>query len=190
MNINKKFGNILRIIKCKEKRYNIISQLQELYDKKIINTEILLNIIKGLVLIIFYNKQKIDNYIKIFDYLLINQQKNIVSILEYVDFSQQFELDEKIIKKIVINTDIFFENYINNNIDFNILLNIINSIIKKIKKVHININLKIYLYIHFIKKANDMIINKNNINNIISNINNYIDDIIKLINYFIKHIKE
>ena len=51
MNISKKFKDIFYILSDDEESINLIDKLQELYNKNIINIEILLNIIKGLIFI-------------------------------------------------------------------------------------------------------------------------------------------
>ena len=71
MNISKKFKNIFYILSDDHISIDIlIDKLQELYNSNIVNIEILLNIIKGLIYLVSINKNKIYDYIKIFDYFI------------------------------------------------------------------------------------------------------------------------
>lgn len=145
MNINKKFKNIFYILSNDHKSIDtIINKLQELYDKEIINIEILLNIIKGLIYLMSIDNTKINNYIKIFDYFIKLDNKTILNNFCIINFSKQFKVNESKINKIILNTDYIINN--TKNTEYKYIINFIFNISKKIKKLKTSINNKIIIY--------------------------------------------
>ena len=145
MDINKKFKNIFYILSQDHKSIDtIINKLQKLYDNKIINTEILLNIIKGLIYLMSVDNTKINNYIKIFDYFLKLDNKNILNNFCIINFSKQFKVNESKINKIILNTD-YILNY-SRNTEYKYIINFIYNVTKKIIKVNTSVSNKIMIY--------------------------------------------
>ena len=145
MNISKKFKNIFYILSKDHNSINIlIDKLQKLYDNKIINTEILLNIIKGLIYLVSIDNNKIYTYIKIFDYFLALDNKNILNDFSIIDFSKQFKVNENKINKIILNTDYILNH--TKNTEYKYIINFIFNVTKKIIRLKTSINNKIMIY--------------------------------------------
>tara|TARA_Y100000589_G_C27121805_1_gene616778 strand:- start:170 stop:712 length:543 start_codon:yes stop_codon:yes gene_type:complete len=145
MNISKKFKNIFYILSKDHNSINIlIDKLQKLYDNKIINTEILLNIIKGLIYLVSIDNNKIYTYIKIFDYFLELDNKNILNDFSIIDFSKQFKVNENKINKIILNTDYILNH--TKNTEYKYIVNFIFNVTKKIIRLKTSINNKIMIY--------------------------------------------
>tara|TARA_Y100000590_G_scaffold469795_1_gene659776 strand:- start:5617 stop:6159 length:543 start_codon:yes stop_codon:yes gene_type:complete len=161
MNISKKFKNIFYILSKDHESINIlIDKLQELYDSKIINTEILLNVIKGLIYLVSIDDNKIYTYIKIFDYFIELDNKNILNDFSIIDFSKQFKVNENKINKIILNTD-YILNY-SRNTEYKYIINFIYNVTKKIIKVNTSVSNKIMIYNIYM----DDVINNLNIKNL------------------------
>ena len=94
-----------------------------------IDVEILLNIIKGMIYLISIDKNKLYDYIKIFDYFLKLNDKNILNNFKIVNFSKQFKVDENKINKIILNTDYIINN--SNNIEYKYIINFILILLKR-----------------------------------------------------------
>jgi hypothetical protein len=164
MNVKKKFKEIFILLGIENSKQNkILMQLQILYDNQIISTELLFNLIKGMVYILYKNINSIDNYLYIFDKLLeVIHKKKIKQIFKSINnnnFSKQFEISEKIIEDIITQTDIFINKVINTKII--LLLDILNNIISEITKLNIDIDNKINIYIFIMKYYNREFYNNN-----------------------------
>jgi hypothetical protein len=182
MNVKNKFKEIFILLKIKESKQEIVlEQLQILYDNKILNSELLFNIIKGMVYILYENINKIDNFLLINKKLIkiMNKKKikKIFNSLKKYNFSKQFELSDVIIEKIIIETNSFINKI--NNTKLTLLLNILNNIINKINNLNIDFHNKINIYLHIMKYYNKEFYNKdfdyNNINIIVKFINKLIN---------------
>ncbi len=138
------------IILTKEQKNNILNCLEDLYIKKYINDEILLNLIKSFV-VIFYNNQTISNISDIYSNLLNSlseeEKTKLFNLFKKVNLSYQTKMQEHTVNKIILSIN----NYIINNNNFNGLLNIFNiyDIIRLNKKI--TFNNKIQLYIILLK---------------------------------------
>lgn len=178
MNVSKKFKNIFYILSNDHNSIDlIIDKLQKLYDNKIVNIELLLNIIKGLIFLTSIDDTKIGNYIKIFDYFLKLNDKNILNDFTIIDFSRQFKVNENKINKIIINTDYILNNY--KNTEYKYIIKFLFNIIKKIIRLKTSVNNKVMIYNIFL---DDVIydLNKNfnyhnmKFNELINNISKFI----------------
>jgi hypothetical protein len=179
MNIHKKFKDMFYILSDDHENVDIlIFKLQKLYDNNIIDIEILLNIIKGLILLLSIDNRKLYDYINIFDYFLNLNDKNILNNFAIIDFSKQFKVSEEMINKIIINTDYIVNNIIDTE-SKNILIFLFN-IVKKIIKLNVSVNNKIYIYNIYtddvINNLNTKNINYHNMkfNELINNITRFI----------------
>jgi len=185
MNINKKFKNIFYILSNDHKSIDlIINKLQKLYDNKIIDTEILLNIIKGLIYLFSIDNNKINNYIKIFDYFLELENINILNKFSIINFSKQFKVSEIKINKLILNTDYILNN--TKNTEYKYIINFIFNISKKITKLKTSINNKIIIYNVY---TDDVIYDLNNKNVNYKNLNYHNMKFNELINNIIKFLK-
>lgn len=178
MNVSKKFKNIFYIPSNDHNSIDlIIDKLQKLYDNKIVNIELLLNIIKGLIFLTSIDDTKIGNYIKIFDYFLKLNDKNILNDFTIIDFSRQFKVNENKINKIIINTDYILNNY--KNTEYKYIIKFLFNIVKKIIRLKTSVNNKVMIYNIFL---DDVIydLNKNfnyhnmKFNELINNISKFI----------------
>lgn len=163
MNVRNKFKEIFILLGIEDiKQDKILMQLQILYDNKIINTELLFNLIKGMVYILYENINRIDCYLYIYDKLLeVIHKKKIKEIFKSFNknnFSKQFEVSEKIVEMIIIQTDKFISKC--NNTKIILLLEILNNIINEINKLNIDIDNKINIYIYIMKYYNKEFYNK------------------------------
>ena len=140
------------IILNNDQKNNILNCLEDLYIKKYINDEILLNLIKSFV-IIFYNNQTIcDVYSNLLNSLSEEEKTKLFNLLKKVNLSYQTKMQENTINKIIMAIN----NYIINNNNFNGLLNIFNiyDIIRLNKKI--TVHNKIQLYIILLKNNCDI----------------------------------
>jgi hypothetical protein len=152
MNVSKKFKHIFYILSDDHKSVDIIiNKLQKLYDNKIVNIEILLNIIKALIYLTSIDKNNINNYIEIFDYFLILNDKKILNDFNVIDFSKQFKVSEIKINKIILITDYLLNN--TENTEYKYIIHFIFNLIKKIVKLNTSINNKIMIYIIYIENV-------------------------------------
>jgi len=186
MNLDDKFGKFFDTIIINNKRKKLFNILTILYDKNLLDQELILCIIKSLILVLSYNPEKIDiltNIINSYQDCGIELQKNLSNLFKKIDLSQQFSLSENVVDKIIFNTIDFFEIIEKNNLKllfqvwYDIILNTYN--IKKKDK-----NFKISMYLFFIKKSKK-IINDNNKNNFYLKIINLCSSTRTIINEFI-----
>ena len=179
MKISKKFKDIFYILNEDEKSINLmINDLQKLHDKNMIDDEILLNIIKALIYLISVDKNKLYDYIKIFDYFLKLNDKNILNNFKIVNFSKQFKVDENKINRIILNTDYILNN--STNIEYKYIIQFIYNITKKIVRLKTSVNNKITIYNIFLDDVifdiNTKNLNYHNMkfNELINNINKFL----------------
>lgn len=182
MNIINKFKYFLKPLIEEDKAIELLKILERLYYRKILNEELIYNIIKGLTLVFYIDPKYFDIYYTIFYNLLSTEKKKIEEIskrLNKLDMSIQINLSNKIVEKIILYTNFFFSNMNFLRTDLIILLWL--EIIKKIKKLKIDINLKINFYFHIVNK----IVNIKDKKNICNESINYINNLVKLVNIFI-----
>ena len=148
MNIKKKFKNIFYILCDDTNKVDILlNKLNLMYTNKLITLEILLNMIKGLVFILSYNKN-IDSYIDILDYFIILNDKHILNNFNIIDFSIQFKLNESKINQIIINIDFLLTNV--KNVELKDIIRFIFNITKKLIQLNITIQNKVNIFNTFI----------------------------------------
>ena len=190
MNINSKFKKLFNSIISKNKSKALLILLDLMYKKKILNKELVLNLIKGLILIFYVNIDQIDIYYNFYYKLLYYitfeldkaKRKEIFNKLKKIKLSLQFNLEGYIIDKIILVTNHFLMN-INSKYSFDILLDLWVGILDNIKLLNTSFDFKIKIYFHFIKKINNIIDeDKNDIYN--SSIV-YMKTVINMINKFI-----
>ena len=181
MNITDRFKNFLIPLIEKNKVSKLLNILDKLYLKKILNEELIFNIIKGLTLIFYIDPNYFDIYYKIFIDLLTYENTNKISKqLCSLDMSIQMKLNNRIIEKIILYTNLYFFNLKDIQTDITLLLLL--NFIHKVKDLKLSINYKINLYFHFINKA---IKNKDK-ETILIDLDKYLTDVIKIIISFIK----
>ena len=183
MKISKKFKDIFYILSDDEESINLmINNLQQLHDKNMIDVEILLNIIKAMIFLISIDKNKLYDYIKIFDYFLKLNDKNILNNFKIINFSKQFKVDENKINKIILNTDYIINN--SNNIEYKYIIQFIYNITKKIVRLKTSVNNKITIYNIFLDDVifdiNTKNLNYHNMkfNELINNINKFLKKLV------------
>lgn len=178
MNIKKKFKNIFYILSNDKNKVDILlDKLNIMYNNKLISLELLLNMIKGLVFILSYNKN-IDAYIDILDYFINLNNKNILNNFNIINFSLQFKLSESKINQIISNIDFLLMNV--ENVELKEIVTFIFNITKKLIRLDITINNKVNIFNIFIfdicKNINRKDLNYYlmKFNEIINNINKFI----------------
>ena len=178
MNIKKKFKNIFYILCNDVNKVDILlDKLNIMYNNKLISLELLLNMIKGLVFILSYNKN-IDAYIDILDYFINLNNKNILNNFNIINFSLQFTLSESKINQIISNIDFLLMNV--ENVELKEIVTFIFNITKKLIRLDITINNKVNIFNTFIfdicKNINRKDLNHYlmKFNEIINNINKFI----------------
>lgn len=183
MNIKRKFTKIFKMFLDEKKSNELIKILQTLYKKKILSKELILNLVKGLVIIFYIDNKYYELYFEILYHFLNNmnepKQKQIINSLSKVNLSLQFELEEYYIDKVIIYTNNLLTMIVNYDIEN--ILEIWSFIITQIRKIKLSKELKILLYSQLIKdtintlneeKENSINKIKNNINIIINLIKN------------------
>jgi hypothetical protein len=188
MKIYNRFKNIFDIFISKEESNKLLDLLHLMYTKKILNDELTLNLIKALVLILYMNKDNYSVYYQLLNYITFDMnkkiRKNILTQLECLDLSIQLNLNEKCIDKIIINTNILFLN--SQQIDIQKLLELWIEVINTTNLIKSSVPFKIGLYIHFIKKLNNIITEKKTINvGVHMGFVSYMKNITNIINNFI-----
>lgn len=160
MNIKRKFKKIFNVFLEQEKTEQLLELLQILYKDKILTKELILNLVKGIVIIFYIDNIYYELYFEILYYFYYNlskdKQKAIVNSISKIDLSLQFELDEYYIDKVIIYTNNLLSLVV--EYDIEIILDIWAYIINQIKKVKTSKETKILLYTQLIK---DVIITLN-----------------------------
>jgi len=153
MNIKRKFKKIFKIFLEEKKSDQLLELLQTLYKDKILSKELILNLVKGMVIIFYIDNLYYELYFEILCYFYYNlskdKQRAIVNSISKIDLSLQFELDEYYIDKVIIYTNNLLSLVI--KYDIEIILDLWEYIINQIKKVKTNKETKILLYTQLIK---------------------------------------
>jgi hypothetical protein len=131
------------IILNEKQKNDIFNYLELLYNKKYINNELLLNLIKAFVLIFYNNPNNCDIYLKLFKSLTEEENIKLFNLLKKINLSYQVKMDEYTINKIILAIN----NYIINNNTFDGLLNVYNiyDIIRLNKKIVFNNKIQLYI---------------------------------------------
>lgn len=155
MNIKRKFKKIFKVFLDMKKTDKILYLLQNLYNKKILDKELILNLIKGLIIIFYIDQIYFELYYEILDYFYCKMNKElqikIVNTISRLDLSKQFEIDDYYIDKIIINTNNLFALVI--KYDINLIFNIWIYVINQVKKNKLNTENKILLYSRLLKDS-------------------------------------
>ncbi len=145
--ISSAFDTILNDIQ-KQKIFTILNSL---YINNHINEEILLNLIKAFIIIFYNNPNNCNIYAELFGNLSKEETVKIFNLIKKIKFSNQINMSESCINKIILTINNYIIKNYNNNSNINILLNIYNiyDIIKLNKKI--SFQNKIQLYIVLLK---------------------------------------
>ena len=169
MKIKKEFSKIFNVVLTNYKTKIILAKLEMLYEQKIFNKEIILNVIKLLIISFNIDKNSYQKYNQFFDYLLKNKKSKFTIFINNYKLDYQSKLNEHTINSIII-----YINYIIINCnDYNKLTTNIVTILKKLKLLNIGFDNKLILFYHFVS----------NIDN--DDIDTYVNDIYKMVNIFI-----
>ena len=170
LNITSFFNNCIDI----NNTVKLVNLLELMYKDMLINTEILLNLVKALVLIFHLDNDNYNIYYSILHYIYYDMNKITRNLffekINSINLSSQLQLDDNIIENIIIITN----NYIIDNFTINCIeekvIEFINIIII-LQQLNCNISLhyKIKLYQYIIKNIIDI----NDFNKIISYIKKY-----------------
>ncbi len=159
----------------KEKSIKIANLLNYMYETKLLNTELLLNCIKALILIFYLDKNSFDIYYNILHYINNDMNKNIRELnfnkLKSINLSHQLELNNNIVEDIIIYTNLYILAN-NNNID-KMIIDLIN-LITNIQQLNTTFEVKTFFYLNILKKSKIEHINLVNVD-IISKINHFIE---------------
>ena len=170
INIKSFFINILEI----DETVKIDNILNLMYLNNLLNTELLLNIIKALVLIFYLDKNNFIIYYtileKINNFINSDVRDNCFNNLKKLNLSQQFKLDSDIIDDIIIYTNQYILLHYNN---LEKMLIELTNLICVIQKLNTNIYIKSSIYLCVLKKSKLEQINLLN-TDIINKINKFI----------------
>lgn len=155
MNIRKKFINIFNILLEQDKSNDIVTVLTFLNDN-VLNTEIVLNIIKILVLVFYIDK---NNYTIYYEYLLLLQKNTndinfIVKKLNSYNLDFQMNIKKNNVNKIIILIHQFLTN---TKITKTEILYLLIDIIKYTNMVKSSTNYKINVFKYFITDIIDIV---------------------------------
>jgi hypothetical protein len=143
--------NLFNYIINNESNTLLNNLLNIMIDKKILNEELYLNLIKSLVLILDNNNFRL--YYNILHYitykLKVEQQKELFDTFKTLDLSKQYDVSDKLVEKVIISTHEYIEALQDfENIE-RLLLEWCN-IIKLVQTLVIPTNLILSIYIQFI----------------------------------------
>jgi hypothetical protein len=135
---------------------DIYNCLELLYINNHINDEILLNMMKAFIVIFYNNSNDCSLYCNLFNNLSKEETIKIFNLIKKIKFSNQLNIDEIIINKIILTIN----NYININKkinSFNLLLTLYNiyDTIRLNKKI--SLNNKIQLYIILLRNNSNLL---------------------------------
>jgi hypothetical protein len=154
----------------------LVNLLNQMLENNLLNEELYLNLIKGLILIIYLNKDCFDIYYNILHYINFKMNSRLkmdcFDKLKNLHLSQQQYISDTTIENIIIYTHNYIINDISmqhNTID-DVITNLIN-IITLIKKLHVSTEFKITLYLYIVKHTE---LKHQDINSTIDIINKFI----------------
>jgi len=182
MNLKKKFGKIFDVLLSTEKRDEIINILNIMYKKKYLSLEIILNLIKAFILVIYIDTNNYDIYIQYFDHILniMNDvdRDYILYKINSLELENQKYLSDKVIENIIIET----HNLLKLDTNKNDLLLLLIEIIKYTNQIKYSLEYKVNIYTQFIKECINYYNTNKNINMDIHI--NYMKNIIKMVNNY------
>lgn len=147
----------------------LVNILNQMLESNLLNEELYLNLIKGLILIFHLNKDCVELYYNIFHYIyykMDDKARNVLFIkLKIIDLSKQVELSDTTIENIIIYT----HNFIITDIDC--IDKTITQWIKVImatNRITTSTEFKISIYLYIIKNPNIISADINTITNVIN----------------------
>ncbi len=152
-------------------RHNIVNILEELYKEDIINTELLLNIVKGFILIFNSNPSHSIIYCELLNNIPLEQKKKIFNCYKKIKLFHQTKLNEYMIEKTIYYINNFVINNYNKLKNDIILMSLYNFYDIISKSNRIPTILKVHLY-HIALKHN---INTQELRQSITIINKFIN---------------
>ncbi len=140
-----------------EDRFKFLDCLEKLYNQNIINTEILLNLVKAFIYIFEMNPDYVNIYYDILIKLSSDEKVKIFNLIKKIDLSIQTLLDEFIVEKIISSINKYIINNHKKIGNYELLSNIYNiyDIIQKYNKI--SLKNKIQLYIVLLKNNTSII---------------------------------
>ena len=108
MNLKKKFGEIFNILLDENDKIKMLNILNLLYKKNKLRLEIILNIIKGLVLILFIDNSYFENYYNILIYIS-TLDKVLLDKINNIKLEKQFDFKNKEIENIILTTHLLLK---------------------------------------------------------------------------------
>ena len=142
--------NLFNEIINNESNTKLNNLLNIMLDKKILNEELYLNLLKCLVLIL--NNNNFNIYYNILHHITFNMslilQNQIFNIFKSLQLSKQFDVDDKLIEKIIITTRDYIEN--SNNYIEEMLIDLCN-VIKLVQTINLSTHLQLSIYIQYMK---------------------------------------
>jgi len=152
-----RFNKVFNSLIDKKKTLKLLKIINKLYKNNIFNEELVLNLIKGFVIIFYLNSKCFNEYYNLLYYINYKmkvQFKNIFfNKIKKMNFSHQFNLSNNTVDEIIINTDKFI--FINNNIPIDSKLLVLYEILDNINKLQLSNEYKIHLYLFIIKQFKD-----------------------------------
>jgi hypothetical protein len=113
MRLNKMFGDLFdKILNSKKNRKSLFKIINNYYNEELLDDKLILCLIKSLILILSYHPKKFHiciNIIKKYEECHNNLQKDIFKCLKSFNLSNQLNLSDEIVEKVIYNTIIFLE---------------------------------------------------------------------------------
>jgi hypothetical protein len=152
-----RFNKVFNSLINKKKTLKLLKIINKLYENNIFNEELVLNLIKGFVIIFYLNSKCFNDYYNLLYYINykmnVQFKKKFFDKIKKINFSHQFNLSDNIVDEVIINTNKFI--FINNNIPMESKLLVLYEILDNIQKVQLSKEYKIHLYLFIIKKFKD-----------------------------------
>jgi len=149
-----RFNKVFNSLIDKKKTLKLFKIINKLYKNNVFNEELILNLIKGFVIIFYLNSKCFNDYYNLLYYInykMNTQFKNkFFNKIQKINFSYQFNLSNNIVDEIIINTNKFI--FINNNIPIDSKLLVLYEILDNIDKLYVSNEYKIHLYLFIIKQ--------------------------------------
>lgn len=170
-----KFKNIFSTLINKKKTLKLLKIIDKLYKKKILNEEIILNLIKAFVIIFYLEK---DSFYQYYDLLIfLNKNKKfsnkIFKKIKNLNLKKQFNYSSNTIDKIILSIN----NYIKKipNKEYEYYLNILNEIVSIVLNIETSNNFRVNMFLFYLNKVNSNLLNIKDLEEIKYTINKYLD---------------